>query len=249
MLALAVLAVAGFLAGVLNAIAGGGTLISFPALVWVGVPPIMANATATLTALPGYIGSAWAYRREIRAEGALGLRTIIVLTAIGGGIGAALLLVTPGDSFTGIVPWLLLVATLLFAAGPRLVAAVRARGGAGAGPVLSALAIGEVAAYGGYFNGGLGIMLLAVFGLIGFRDLHGMNGLKSLLSAVLSVVSVAAYSVAGLIAWEQAALLAAATTLGGYVGARQARRMTRTGPLRAGIVVVGLVLTAVFFTL
>lgn len=249
MLSLVILSVAGLLAGMINAIAGGGTLLSFPALVWLGVPPIMANATATLTALPGYIGSAWAYRHDIRAEGTLGLRQIIAVSALGGLAGAGLLLITPGDAFVGIVPWLLLTATLLFALGPRLVAQVRARGHAEIGPLLSALALFAVAGYGGYFNGGLGIMLLAAFSLIGFQDLHNMNGLKNLLSAVLSLVSVTTYATAGLIAWDSALVLALATTLGGYIGARLARRVTRTELLRALIVVIGAVLTVVFFLL
>ena len=246
MLSIVILVIAGFLAGMVNAIAGGGTLLTFPVLVWLGVPPIMANATATMTALPGYIGSAWAYRRDIRAEGSLRLGSILLIAALGGLAGAGLLLITPGDAFVGIVPWLLLTATLLFAAGPRLVAVVRARGWS-VGPALSAAALFLVAAYGGYFNGGLGIMLLAVFGLIGFQNLHGMNGLKNLLSAVLSLVSVATYATAGLIAWEPATILALATTMGGYIGAQQARRIRNTVYLRALIVCIGAILTAVFF--
>ena len=249
MLSYAVLVIAGLLAGMINAIAGGGTLLSFPALVWLGVPPIMANATATLTALPGYIGSAWAYRHDIRAEGSLPLRAIVLVSALGGLAGAGLLLITPGDAFVGIVPWLLLTATLLFALGPRLVAAVRARGHAVIGPLVSAVALLLVAGYGGYFNGGLGIMLLAAFRLIGFENLHNMNGLKNLLSAVLSLVSVTTYATAGLIAWESAVVLALATTLGGYIGARQARRIRRMDLLRLLIVAIGAVLTVVFFAL
>lgn len=248
MLSIIILVVAGLVAGMVNAIAGGGTLVSFPALVWLGVPPIMANATATLTALPGYVGSAWAYRQDISAEGSLGLRSIILTAALGGLAGAGLLLITPGDAFVGIVPWLLLTATLLFAAGPGLLRLVRARG-LQIGPGLSAFTVFLVAGYGGYFNGGLGIMLLAVFSLIGFQNLHGMNGLKNLLSAVLSLVSVTTYASAGLIAWDSAAILAISTTVGGYIGARQARRIQNTDYLRAIIVGIGVSMTLVFFAL
>ena len=247
MLALAVLTVAGLLAGGLNAIAGGGTFLSFPALVWLGVPPIMANATATLTALPGYLGSAWAYRQDLGAEGSLRLRTIALVAAVGGLTGALLLLVTPGESFAGIVPWLLLVATCLFASGPHLVSAIRSRGHGAPGRIASSAAIFVVSIYGGYFNGGLGIMLLAMLGLIGFTNLHGMNGLKNLLSTILSVVSVATYAAAGLIAWDSALALALATSVGGYVGARLARRIGRTDLLRIGIVAVGGIMTVIFF--
>ncbi len=247
MISFSILFLAGLLAGSINALAGGGTLISFPALIWVGVPPIMSNATATLTALPGYIASAWAYRHDLRAEGTLRLSAILAVTALGGLVGAGLLLITPGDAFVGIVPWLLLGATALFAFGPGMIRAVRSRNIGPAGPALSAVAIGLVATYGGYFNGGLGIMLLAVFGLIGFENLHGMNGLKNVLAALLSVVSVVTYSVAGLIAWDSAIVMALATTLGGYLGARYARRIRHTGLLRGIIIVIGAIMTVVFF--
>lgn len=249
MLSIFVLIFAGLVAGAVNAIAGGGTLLTFPALVWVGVPPVMANATATLTALPGYLGSSWAFRRDIAAEGSLSLGIIIALSAMGGLVGAILLVMTPGEEFVGIVPWLLLLATLTFAFGPRFVAMTRSGNMAHTGPALSAVAIGAVAAYGGYFNGGLSIMLLAVLGVIGFENLHGMNGLKNLLSAILALVSVTTYITAGLIAWEHAAILALATTAGGYLGARQARRIRNTAILRNAIVSIGAAMTAVFFFL
>ena len=247
MLSFLVLFFVGLLAGAVNAIAGGGTLLTFPALVWIGVPPIMANATATLTALPGYIGSSWAFRNDLRAEGSLGLGAIVGLSAVGGLIGALLLIITPGENFVGIIPWLLLLAPVSFAFGPRVLNATRARGGGTPGAVWSAIGITAVATYGGYFNGGLGIMLLAVLGLIGFENLHGMNGLKNVLSAILSLVSVTTYITAGLIAWEQAAFLALATTAGGYLGARYSRKIRNTAILRNAIVAVGGVLTVVFF--
>jgi uncharacterized protein len=248
MLAHVVLITAGLCAGMLNAVAGGGTFLSFPALVWIGLPPIMANATATLTAMPGYIGSTWAYRHDMVAEGVLAPRAIVLIAVLGGLLGSVLLLLTPGKAFLGIVPWLLLLATCLFAAGPKLLAMVRARGEGGVGPVLAAVLVFGVAAYGGYFNGGLGIMLLAVLGLIGFTNLHAMNGLKNLLSALLSIVSATTYAFAGLIAWDSALELAIATTIGGYVGARLARRIRRMDLLRAGIVAIGAVMTVIFFT-
>lgn len=248
MLFFVTLTIAGILAGALNAVAGGGTFLTFPALVWLGVPPIMANATATIGALPGYASSAWGYRSDVSAEGTLGLRAIVGLGALGGLLGAGLLLVTPGAVFEGLVPWLLLLATVLFALGPRVLAFVRARGFGPAGPVLSGAAVLAVSIYGGYFNGGLGILLLAMLGLIGFVNLHGMNGLKVLLSAVLSLVSAAAYAAAGLIDWRAALIMAVATTIGGYLGARGAK-LIRMDHLRIGITCVGLVMTVLFFAL
>ena len=244
MLEIFVLCVAGFATGALNAVAGGGTLISFPALVWLGVPPIMANATATLTAIPGYAGSAWAFRKDIAAEGALSLPVMLLISALGGLTGALLLTVTNEEVFMGLVPWLLLVATLIFAAGPKLLALLK---GGGLGTIGSVAVVLAVSIYGGYFNGGLGIMLLAVFGLMGFANLHGMNGLKNLMSTMISIVSAGALAVAGLIAWKSAIVLALATTAGGYFGAAYARKITNMKLLRGGIVAVGLIMTVLFF--
>lgn len=249
MIELLLLCLAGAAAGLLNAVAGGGTFLTLPALIYVGVPPVAANATATLSALPGYLSSAWGFRGDMRAEGALDFRTILGLAAVGSILGALLLIVTPGETFLWIVPWLLLLATALFAAGPKLLELLRQRGGGGAGPVLSGGAILAVSIYGGYFNGGLGIMLLATFGLLGHVDLHGMNGLKNVLAAVLSFISAAAFVWADLIAWEQAAVMALSAMAGGYVGARLSRRIVRTDLLRGFITLVGASLTVAFFVL
>lgn len=242
-----VLAVAGFAAGLLNAVAGGGTFISFPALIYVGVPPIMANASATLAALPGYASSAFAFRNDMEAEGTLRLTAIIGVSMLGAVIGALLLTVTPSETFVAVVPWLLLIATVLFAMGPRLLKMIRARGGRDAGPVVSGIAILVVSIYGGYFNGGLGIMLLATFGLIGYVNLHGMNGLKNMLSAILSLLSAATFVIAGLIAWKPALVVAVTITLGGYLGAVVSKRITNTDYLRYFVTLVGAVMTVVFF--
>jgi uncharacterized protein len=241
------LCTAGFLAGALNAVAGGGTFLSLPALIYTGVPPVAANATATLVALPGYLGSAWGFRHDLRAEGRLGLRPILVVSVLGSLVGAGLLLVTSDKVFSGLVPWLLVVATLLFGIGPRIIATIRAQGRGDAGPILSALVILAVATYGGYFNGGLGIMLLAAFGLLGYADMHNMNGLKNVLSALLSLTSAAAFILAGLIAWQAALPMALAAGAGGYLGAHYSRKITNTAYLRAFVITVGAVMSALFF--
>jgi hypothetical protein len=246
---LLLLCLAGIAAGLLNAVAGGGTFLSLPALIYVGVPPVAANATATLSALPGYLSSAWGFRGDMRAEGTLGFRAILGLAAVGSILGALLLIVTPEETFLWVVPWLLLLATALFAAGPKLLNLLRQRGDAMAGPVLSGAAILAVSIYGGYFNGGLGIMLLATFGLLGHVDLHGMNGLKNVLSALLSFISAAAFVWADLIAWEQAAVMALSAMAGGYAGARLSRRIVRTDLLRAFITLVGAMMTVAFFVI
>ena len=205
----------------------------------------MANATATLSALPGYLGSAWGFRSDIRSGGPLRLTLIILIATVGGFLGALLLLITSSEMFSAIVPWLLLLATALFSAGPSLLAL---RGpGRSLDLFRSALLLFCVAVYGGYFNGGLGIMLLAAFGLIGFTDLNAMNGLKNIISAILSLVSVATYTSAGLIDWTFAVPLSVSTALGGYLGAALARRVTNAEILRGFITLVGAVMTVAFF--
>lgn len=241
------LAGAGFAAGLLNAVAGGGTFLSLPALIYVGVPPVSANATATLTALPGYISSAWGFRQDMKREGVLSLWAISVVGMIGAVLGALLLIITPGDTFLWVVPWLLLLATVLFALGPYILHQIQQRGVGNAGVAVSAATILAVSIYGGYFNGGLGIMLLAAFGFIGYVNLHGMNGLKNVLSAVVSLVSAVTFIAAGLIAWQPALVMAVCATVGGYVGANVSRRIVRTDLLRYVITAMGLVMALVFF--
>jgi hypothetical protein len=239
---LALLALAAFGAGVLNAIAGGGTFLTFPALVFAGVPPITANATSAVAVSPGYLGSSWGFRRELAALPTALLRRELLLAATGGVAGALLLLVTPARVFSGLVPWLLLFATALFAAGPRL---ARLGGGTGFAGWRSAGLL-AVAVYGGYFNGGLGILLMALYTLTGESRLNTVNALKNLNSFVLSLLSVAAFAWAGVIVWPEATVMMLAATLGGVAGARLARRLP-VAWVRAIVILTGLVMSALFF--
>lgn len=237
-----VLAGAAFGAGVLNTVAGGGTFLTFPALVYAGLPVVAANATSTVAVFPGYLAGALGFRREIAAldRGAL-LRTGLA-AAVGGLIGSLLLLVSSNEAFSAVVPFLLMVATLVFAFGDRVQAWARAhRAGLLQGPLGTAL----VSVYGGYFNGGLGIVLLALFSLQGMRDIHAMNGLKMGLSFLLSVISVATFAVAGLVAWPEAAVMMAASTAGGYLGAPIARALPRA-VVRGLVIAVGATMSAIF---
>ncbi|MCZ4353362.1 sulfite exporter TauE/SafE family protein [Roseovarius aestuarii] len=247
MLDLILICTAGFAAGVLNAVAGGGTFLTLPALIWLGIPPVAANATATLTALPGYVGSAWAFRQDLHAQGNLRLTWVIGASVVGALIGAALLVLTSDRAFSGLIPWLMLAATILFALGPALTRSLRARGIPVAGPVVCFLVFGTVAVYGGYFNGGLGIMLLAAMGLLGYTDLHAMNGLKNVLSAVLSLTSAIAFVATGLIVWGAAVPMAISAALGGYIGARLSRKVPNPDDLRVFITLVGLTMSILFF--
>ena len=238
------LLVAAFVAGALNSVAGGGSFLTLPALVFVGVPPVVANATGTVALLPGYAAGAWGFREDTQAPPGLSMARLVVLSIIGGALGAGLLLVTSDATFSIVVPWLLLLATVLFAFGPRLRQIL-----AGAKPTSSskaAISVLAVAIYGGYFNGGLGILLLALFGLLGQTQLNAMNGLKNLVSALLTTIAVAVYAIGGVVDWRYALLMMVAATAGGYIGARVARRISAVW-LRGGIVATGLVMTGIFF--
>lgn len=246
------LAMAAFGAGVLNAVAGGGTFLTFPALVFVGVPPIMANATSALAVCPGYLGGILGFRSELRALEPGLLRREILLSAIGGLCGAGLLLVTPARIFSGLVPWLLLFATALFAFGPQLARrlghSVALPAGAGHYGTIRWRDAGllAVAVYGGYFNGGLGILLMALYTVAGESRLNTVNGLKNLNSSVLSVLSVAAFAWAGSIVWTLGVLMMATATVGGFAGARMSRRLPIEW-VRNIVIVTGLTMSALFF--
>jgi uncharacterized membrane protein YfcA len=240
---LLVLAAAAFCAGVLNTVAGGGTFLTFPALVYAGVPPIAANATSTVAVFPGYLGGAIGFRKEIAAFDRKLLLKIVAATAFGGLAGSLLLLVSSNEAFSAVVPFLLAFATLAFAFGDRLQAWTRQRQAGGDKGMIGTVL---VSTYGGYFNGGLGIMLLALFSLWGMRDLNVMNGLKSALSFLLSAISVATFAVAGIVEWPQAVIMMVAATLGGYAGAPLARALPRS-IVRGVVIVVGASMSAVFF--
>ena len=242
---LLIVALAAFLAGVINALAGGGSFLTLPALVFAGVPPVVANATGTAALLPGYLAAAWSHRRLIRVPAGLSLRVLVLMGVLGGAFGASLLLVTSSAAFRVIVPWLLLVATVLFAFGPRLHQALSRRAGTGRG-LWGLVSVFGVSVYGGYFNGGMGILMLAMFQLLGVRDLVVANGLKNLLSAVLTLIAVVIYVAGGLVAWSATLPMAGAAIAGGLVGARVGRIMP-PALLRVIIVMAGSLTTLWFF--
>jgi len=241
---IAVLLLAAFGAGVLNTIAGGGTFLTFPALVFTGMPPVAANATSAVAVFPGYFAGALGFRRELGRFERGRLVRLCLITLAGGATGSGLLLISSNDAFAAVVPFLLLAATLAFLLGDRIraFAAAHARAVTPEG----ALGLFAVSVYGGYFNGGLGIVLLALFALWGMTDLMGMNGLKNGLSFVLSSISVAIFALAGLVAWPQAVLMMLAATAGGYAGAPLARALPKEA-VRWLIAAIGFGMSAVFF--
>lgn len=241
---------AGFIAGVMNTVAGGGTFVTFPTLVFTGVPVVAANATSTLAALPGYLSGALGFRRELASIDRAQVVRLTTITVVGSIIGSVLLIFSSNEAFSVIVPFLLLIATLAFVFGQQIrdFAAKHSREvtAFGAGGMLG------VAIYGGYFNGGLGIILLSLFSLWGMRDIHQMNGLKTWLSFALSLISVGVFlvndAITGaepLIWWRSALIMAAGTIAGGYAGAPLARRIPRP-LLRALIAAIGFGMAAVF---
>ncbi len=241
-----VLLLAAFFAGALNAVAGGGSFLTLPALVFAGVPPVAANASGTLALLPGYVASTFGFRHELGGIDRRHLLLTLALSLVGGATGAALLLITSNAAFRRIVPWLLLAATLLFALAPWLLARLASRHNAEAGTGTTAAGVALVSIYGGYFNGGLGILLLALYGLLGERSLNRANALKNLVSAVLTTIAATLYAIGGAVVWQKALPMMLAAVAGGYFGARLGRRIP-PAILRAAIVLIGLVMAALFF--
>lgn len=244
MLEYIILALAGFGAGMVNTIAGGGTFLTFPALVWAGVPPVTANATSTVSVFPGYLGGALGYVAELKTLTRARLLRLGAITLAGGLVGSLLLLVSSNEAFSAIVPFLLLFATTAFLFGARLKAWAESHS-KGMRPD-GAVGLFLVSMYGGYFNGGLGIVLLALFALWGWRDIHLMNGVKNGLSFALSAISVVTFSLAGLVVWPLAVLMMVSAILGGYFGARVAKAIP-VSVVRVIVACIGYSMSAVFF--
>ena len=218
------LAGAGLLAGGVNAVAGGGSLISFPALLAVGYPSVTANVTNNVALLPGYVGGTVAYRSELAGQGRRA-RRLGATSAAGGLAGALLLDVSPPGVFEAIVPFLILLSCALLVAQPAASRAVERRGHQGRPAAVHAGVLFS-AVYGGYFGAGVGIMLLAALGAFLPDDMQRLNALKGLLSLVISAVAVAYFALFGPVAWAAAAVMAVTSLAGGQGGVRIARRLS-----------------------
>jgi uncharacterized membrane protein YfcA len=244
--------VAATVAGAVNSVAGGGSLISFPALVAFGQPAILANATNTAALWPGSVASAVAYQRHTSVPRGL-LPALLVPSVAGGLLGAFVLVSTPPALFDRVVPFLVLFATVLFALrrrisrwsgqGTREDEHVTAAGRAG-GFVFQL----AVATYGGYFGAGIGILMLASLSLMGLRDIHRMNALKTILGALINVIAFVFFALKGLVVWPLAVLMAVGAIAGGYVGARTAMRVDPRW-VASFVIVVGVVVSAWLFLL
>lgn len=238
-----ILFVAGFLSGAVNAIAGGGTFLTFGALTLAGLPPIAANATSSVIQFPGYITSTLAYRREFKGlwRGAV---LLAVVSAIGAVCGSLFLISLSNPAFRSMVPWLLLGATAVFAAGPKLRPKTQGEGHA-ASPLGLGLQ-GITSFYGGFFGAGMGIMMLASLGLASGGDYHRLNALKNFLSIVIAAVAIIIFASAGALSWLHALVMIPAVAAGGYAGVAVAKKVPQS-VLRWMVVAAGLGLAVYYF--
>ena len=241
--AAALLAAAGLLAGAVNAVAGGGSLVSFPALLAAGYPAVTANVTNTVALVPGYVGSVAGGRAELAGQAAR-LRGLGLFSAVGAVVGSVLLLTTPSEVFRAVVPFLILLGCALLLAQPSLARRVQARSGERrSSPVLLAGVL-LAGVYGAYFGAGLGVVLLGLLGVFLAERLGRVNAFKNVLSTVVNVVALVAFGVFGPVAWEAVVVIAAASLAGGYVGGRVASRIP-SHALRAAVVVYGVAVAVV----
>jgi uncharacterized membrane protein YfcA len=243
---------AAVIGGLLNSVAGGGSFVSFPMLIFTGMPPINANATNTVALWPGTVASTGAYRKELKGASRRLLVPFMITGLAGGLLGAMTLLKTPQATFMRLVPYLLGGATLLFAASGRINAWIRARSirqpgprpplGLAGGVLLELL----IAIYVGFFGAGAGILTLALLAVMGMEGIHAMNGLKTLMISTANGVAMITFIVAGAVVWPQALLMVVGAAGGGYAGAYYAQKMD-PGHVRLIVILVGVAITAYFF--
>jgi|SRR6185312_1328721 len=235
---------AGFVGGALNSLAGGGTLVTFPALLFAGLNPIDANASSVVALLPGTFAGAWAYRQSILAITQLKVRSVLFLSLIGGLIGAFLLLSTPTTLFAGIVPWLILFATVVFAVGN--IAPLKIIERAKLGPRAALVGLFAIAIYGGYFGGGIGFLMLAALTLFGMRDINAMNGLKMALVGIMTLSAIVTFAIADVVRWPETLPTLVGAIVGSYIAARWAQRLDQR-LIKSFVVILGAGLTVYFF--
>lgn len=214
---------AGLLAGMMNALAGGGSFVTLPALMFAGVPSVFANASSTVALLPGAATSAWAYRADFRGFEHVSMRAMVAVSLAGGLLGALLLMNTSSRAFDFIVPWLLLIGSLAFTFGKQAGAWLRRRMRIGRKTLL--VTQGGLAIYGGYFGGAVGIMMMAVWALLGHEDIKALNASRTLLVGATNLVAVLCFALAGMVWWQQTLVMLVAAAVGGYLGAHAGKRL------------------------
>lgn len=227
--------------GAINSVAGGGTFLVFPMLMFSGLSPIQANVTSTIALWPGSVASTFAYKREWSAQKEM-LPALMVISIVGAGLGAWVLLTTPEQIFEKLVPWLLLAATLIFTFGRFIIARL---------PFIRRPAVARamqfgIAFYGGYFGAGIGILMLAMLQLMGLSNIHRMNALKAWLGSAINAVSVVMFVLSGMVVWSVAWVMIAGAVIGGYFGAAVAQKFPPE-PVRWFVSAIGVAMTIYFF--
>jgi uncharacterized membrane protein YfcA len=247
-----VLALTAVVSGAINSVAGGGSFLTFPMLMFCGVTPKIANATNTLALWCGALASVGAYRSHLAGQ-KRALTTLLVTSFIGGLAGAVLLIKTPDATFKLLLPWLMLTATLIFIFGQQLTALMRRmvhldiNQPQHAGPFVIGCALQLViAVYGGFFGGGIGILMLALLTLLGYLEIHTMNGLKTVLASAINGIAVVVFIISGMVAWPQAIVMIIGSIVGGYYGAVMAQRVSPR-MIRLIVMAVGIGMTTYFF--
>jgi uncharacterized membrane protein YfcA len=235
---------AGAVAGAMNALAGGGSFVSLPALIAAGVPPVLANTSSTVALYPGSAASAWAYRDSLGGVGDVPLRKLFFVTLLGGSAGALLLLLTPSRAFDFALPWLLLAATVALGFGRRIGEWVRAH--CRVHPAVVMVLQFFLGIYGGYFGGAVGIMMVAVWGLLGSHDLKRMSGPRVLMVTVANTMAVIIFIGAGAVQWRETVVMLATASLGGYLGAVLGKRIPAPA-IRFGTLALTVFITVTFF--
>ena len=235
----------GLLAGIASSSVGAASLISFPILVAVGLPPVVANATSSITQFPGYVTSTLAYWADIKRfwRGALALCAV---SMVGAFVGARILLALDNPSFRALVPWLLIAATALFAAGPYLKPKPKPGQEAPVGSFFGWIMQFFTAIYGGFFGAGMGVMMLATLGLSQSGDYHRLNALKNMLAMVIAAVAIVIFVLGGVVAWPEAIVMIPAVAIGGWSGVWVAKRVPQSA-MRAVVIAVGLLLAVYYF--
>ena len=242
-----VLFTSAFIAGAVNSIAGGGTLISFPLLIWFGLDPKVANATNAVALWPGFFGGLFGFRRELAGSSTLLVR-LGLISVVGGAVGAGLLILTPSLTFARLVPFLILFATILFMAQDPITRGLQLQPIAArpsASWWLGAMVFQFFSAiYGGYFGAGNSILMLAALGLLGLHDIHRANGIKNFLGICINSIAILGFALSHLVSWPEASVMAAGSLLGGYAGASVAVRIGKVFVRRA-VIIIGFVITFV----
>ncbi len=238
------LGIVAFIAGVMNAMAGGGSFLMFPALVFTGMPSIIANASSTVGLHSGGFASTWAYRKNFRNFEGVPLIALLGVCLAGGTTGALLLLTTSQRAFDIVIPWLLLAASLVFAFGPKIAPVLAQR--VHIGPRIFLLLQFIVSIYGGYFGGAVGIVSMALWSLLGHNDIHEMNAAKALVVVTMNTAAVVCFIIADKVSWPETIVMILGAITGGYIGARVARRIPGKY-LRWMVIAISFGVTTAFF--